>query len=125
MSQFVSAVAGAPSDLTDAERAALLQLAIHNAAALDGITLKAAADLLDRAAEQGHAHLVGDAEHVTVTIHGRALVAISRADLAALLIEDLDLDAVEAPPPEAVEVFNDVMRRHGLDPVCRAFASVR
>jgi hypothetical protein len=81
MSQFASAVAGAPSDLTDTERATLLQLAIHNVAALDGITAKAAADLLDRAAAAGDAHLAGDAERVTVTIGGRALVAISREDL--------------------------------------------
>jgi hypothetical protein len=88
MSEFVSAAAGAPSDLTDAERVALLQLAVQNVAALDGITPKAAADLLDRAAATGDAHLAGDAEHVFVTIHGRALVAISREDLAALLIEE-------------------------------------
>lgn len=88
MSEFVSAVAGAPSDLSDAERAALLQLAVHNAAALDGISRQAAADLLDRAAATGDAHLAGDAEHVLVTVHGRALVAISREDLAALLIEE-------------------------------------
>jgi hypothetical protein len=81
MSQFVSAVAGAPSDLTDAERAALLQLAVGAAATLDGISRQAAADLLDRDAASGDAHLAGDAKHVTVTIHGRALVAISREDL--------------------------------------------
>jgi hypothetical protein len=81
MSQFVSAVVGAPSDLTDAERGALLQLAVHNVATLDGISRQAAADALDRAAATGDAHLAGDANHVTVTIHGRALVAISREDL--------------------------------------------
>jgi hypothetical protein len=81
MSEFVSAVAGAPSNLTDAERAVLLQLAVHNAATLDGISQQAAADLLDRAAATGDAHLAGDAEHVTVTVAGRALVAISREDL--------------------------------------------
>jgi hypothetical protein len=85
MSQFVHAVAGDPSDLTDAERAALLQLAVHNAATLDGITKWAAADLLDQAAATGDAHLAGDAEHVTVTIAGRALVAISREDLRRLV----------------------------------------
>jgi hypothetical protein len=84
MSQFVSAAVGAPSDLTDAERAALLQLAVHNVATLDGIPRQAAADLLDRAAATGDAHLAGDAEHVTVTIHGRALVAIGREDLHRL-----------------------------------------
>jgi hypothetical protein len=81
MSQFVSAVAGAPSDLTDTERAALLQLAVGAVAEFDGISQQAAADLLDRAAASGDAHLAGDAKHVTVTIHGRALVAISRKDL--------------------------------------------
>jgi hypothetical protein len=81
MSQFVSAVVGAPSDLSDAERAALLQLAVQNVATLDGISRQAAADVLDRAADSGDALLAGDAEHVTVSIHGRALVAISREDL--------------------------------------------
>jgi hypothetical protein len=81
MSQFVSAVAGAPSDLTDAERAALLQLAVGTVAALDGSSRQAAADLLDRAAATGDALLAGDGERVTVSIHGRVLVAISREDL--------------------------------------------
>ena len=36
--------------------------------------------------------------------------------------EDLDLDAVEDLPPEAVEDFNDVQRRHGFDPVVQTRA---
>jgi hypothetical protein len=107
MSQFVSAVAGAPSDLSDNERAALLQLAVHNVAAVDGISLKAAADALDRAAATGDALLAGDANHVTVTVHGRALVAISRRDLAALLIDE------ELEPH--YQLFYNVQRSHGLD----------
>jgi hypothetical protein len=85
MSEFATAIASGPSDLTDNERATLLQLAVQNVAALDGITLKAAADLLDRAAASGDAHLAGDDEHVTVTIHGRALVAITRQSLRELV----------------------------------------
>lgn len=85
MSEFVRAAAGAPSNLTDAERAVLLQLAVHNAATLDGISRQAAADQLDRAAECGDAHLVGDDEHVTVTVAGRALVAITRQSLRELV----------------------------------------
>jgi hypothetical protein len=84
MSEFASVIAGT-ADLTDAERAALLQLAVQNVAAVDGITLKAAADLLDRAAATGDAHLAGDAEHVTVTVHGRALVAMPRRSLRELV----------------------------------------
>jgi hypothetical protein len=84
MSEFASVIAGT-ADLTDAERAALLQLAVQNVAAVDGITLKAAADLLDRAAATGDAHLAGDAEHVTVTVHGRALVAMTRRSLRELV----------------------------------------
>jgi hypothetical protein len=122
MSQFVSAAAGAPSDLTDAERAALLQLAVDAVAESDGISLKAAADLLDRAAATGDAHLAGDAHHVSVTIHGRALVAISRADLAALLIdeddadEDLTQDELDAMAPH-YQAFDRILRSHGLDRV--------
>ena len=120
MSQFVSAAAGAPSDLTDAERAALLQLAVQNVAAMYGITKQAAADLLDRAAATGDAHLAGDAEHVLVTVHGRALVAISREDLAALLIEEetfvdrVDDDELDALEPH-YQLFYNVQRSHGLD----------
>jgi hypothetical protein len=81
VSKFVSAVAGAPSNLTDAERAVLLQLAVVNVAALHGISREAAADQLDRAAERGEVLLVGDADHVTVIVAGRELVAINREDL--------------------------------------------
>jgi hypothetical protein len=86
MSEFVSAVAGAPSDLTDTERAALLQLATANAAAMYGISRQAAADLLDRAAADGDTHLAGDATHVFVTVNGRALVAITREDLRRAVV---------------------------------------
>jgi hypothetical protein len=84
MSEFVSAVAGAPSDLTDNERAALLQLA------------------------------------VSVTVHGRALVAISRGDLAALLIdEEVLVDQVADDELDTLEphfqLFYNVQRSHGLD----------
>jgi hypothetical protein len=120
MSEFVSAVAGAPSDLTDNERAALLQLAVSAVATHDGISRQAAADLLDRAAATGDALLAGDANHVTVTVHGRALVAISRGDLAALLIdEEVLVDQVADDELDTLEphyqLFYNVQRSHGLD----------
>jgi hypothetical protein len=81
MSQFISAATGVPSDLTDGERAALLQLAVGVVAIDDDISRQAAADVLDRAAATGDAAIEGDSEHVTVTIHGRPLIAVSRKEL--------------------------------------------
>jgi hypothetical protein len=78
MSQFVSAAAGAPSDLSDVERLWLAALAVGTVAALDSITPDAASGLLHEAAADDGVHLVGDAERVTIFVHGRQLVAITR-----------------------------------------------
>jgi hypothetical protein len=85
MSTLVTAVYGAASNLTDAERAVLLRSAVANLADSEGIGEQEAAAVLDRAAETGDVHLAGDAHQVEVTVYGQAVVEISRADLRALV----------------------------------------
>jgi hypothetical protein len=77
MSEFTTAVASA-SGLSDTERLWLAALAVGTVAALDSITPDAASSLLHQAATDDDVHLVGDAERVTIFVHGRQLVAITR-----------------------------------------------
>ena len=84
MSSLITAAIGAASGLTDAERATLLADAVDAVADRDGLSREAAADLLDQATASGDARLVGDAERVTVTVHGQPVVAMTRAELRGL-----------------------------------------
>lgn len=72
------------SGLTDRERALLLADAVDAVAQHDGLSHEAAADLLDRAAETGRAHLAGDDHAVAVTLDGEVVVQVDRDELRAL-----------------------------------------
>jgi hypothetical protein len=83
-SRYVSALAGAPNDLSDAEREVVFGLAIAAVAHRYGITSLAAATQLDRAAERGVVRLEGDDETVVLTVGACELVRISRRSLHKL-----------------------------------------
>jgi hypothetical protein len=78
LSQYITTTHGAASGLTDVERATLLALARDYVAHGLGVSARDAAAQLDQADD---VRLVGDAERVAVTLHGRPLVAMTRASL--------------------------------------------
>jgi hypothetical protein len=85
LSQYITAVYGAASGLSDAERRLLLGDAVDAVAHRDGLSHGAAAAQLDQAADRGAVSIEGDAERVAVTVHGQAVVAMTRAELRRLV----------------------------------------
>ena len=81
-SQFATPVLGS-SGLSDAERAAVIRMAVAVVAAAEDLPPEDAADVLDRAAETGHAHLAGDDRSVALTLDGEVLLAVDRDELRA------------------------------------------
>jgi hypothetical protein len=84
LSTLITAAHGAASGLTDRERELLLGDAIDAVACRHDLDWKAAALLLDEAADRGHAHLIGDAERVAVVVDGQVVVELTRAELREL-----------------------------------------
>jgi hypothetical protein len=80
LSELVRLIRGF-SGLTDAERGVLLASAVANLADVEGVDEREAAAALDRAAASGDVGLAGDAHQVELTVHGRVVVEVGRADL--------------------------------------------
>jgi hypothetical protein len=80
MSEYTHHVAGAPSGLSDRERALLMRLAIHNLCRqFPGATEQEAADALDHFAALGKSHIVGDRRDVYLVLNDQVHIHAERA----------------------------------------------
>jgi hypothetical protein len=79
MSEYAHHVAGAPSGLSDRERALLMRLAIYNLQRQTGCTEEDASEALEHFTERGEVTIEGDRRDVYLKVVGHVHIHAERA----------------------------------------------